>query len=190
MIYGCRQGRHLIGRRDNAQAVVEMALLLPLLAVLLTGVFEFGMVLYAHVQVSNAVREAARAASLYRSTRFATIDPSKSDTVTCDGSILGWSLDQTIKQAIVYRPLDAQGCPKSVTTYNYTSLGWLDPNPTPSNWQVTLTPAQSSGAMPDAGVITTVTLRYPYRLIVISKFISALSDPVWIQKSVQIEYQN
>jgi Flp pilus assembly protein TadG len=190
MIYSCRQGRHLIGRRDNAQAVVEMALLLPLLAVLLTGVFEFGMVLYAHVQVSNAVREAARAASLYRSTRFATIDPSKSDTVTCDGSILGWSLDQTIKQAIVYRPLDAQGCPKSVTTYNYTSLGRLEPNPTPSNWQVTLNPAQSGGAMPSAGAIATITLRYPYRLIVISNFISALSDPVWIQKSVQIEYQN
>jgi Flp pilus assembly protein TadG len=190
MIYSCRKSRHLIGRSDKAQAVVEMALLLPLLAVLLTGVFEFGMVLYAHVQVSNAVREAARAASLYRSTRFATIDPSKSDTVTCDGSILGWSLDQTIKQAIVYRPLTGQGCPDTVTTYNYTSLGWLDPNPTPSNWQVTLTPAQSSGTMPDAGTIATITLRYPYRLVVLSKFISWLSDPVWIQKSVQIEYQN
>ena len=108
----------------------------------------------------------------------------------CDGTILGWSLDQVVKQAIVYRPLDTQGCPKSVTTYDYTSLGRLDPNPTPSNWQVTLTPAQSAGAMPDAGTIATITLRYPYRLIVISKFISALSDPVWIQKSVQIEYQN
>jgi Flp pilus assembly protein TadG len=167
-----------------------MALLLPLLAVLLTGVFEFGMVLYAHVQVSNAVREAARAASLYRSTRFATIDPSKADTVKCDGTILGWSLDQIIKQAIVYRPLDTQGCPKSVTTYQYTSLGWLDPNPTPDAWQVTLNPAQSGGTMPSAGTIATITLRYPYRLIVISNFISALSDPVWIQKSVQIEYQN
>lgn len=190
MIYTRRHGRHLIRRRDNAQAVVEMALLLPLLAVLLTGVFEFGMVLYAHVQVSNAAREAARAASLYRSTRFATTDPSKSATLTCDGSILGWSLNQTIKQAIVYRPLDSQGCPKSVTTYNYTSLGRLDPNPTPSDWQVTLSPAQSGGAMPSAGTVATITLRYPYRLIVISNFISMLSDPVWIQKSVQIEYQN
>src|SRR5262249_32923886 len=190
MTYSSRLRRHLLGRRDNAQAVVEMALMLPLLAVLLTGVFEFGMVLYAHVQVSNAAREAARAASLYRSTRFATIDPSKADTVKCDGTILGWSLDQTIKKAIVYRPLDTQGCPKSVTTYQYTSLGWLDPNPTPSNWQVTLNPAQSGGTMPSAGTIATVTLRYPYRLVVISNFVSALSDPVWIQKSVQIEYQN
>src|SRR5215213_1224014 len=127
MRYSCGKGRHLIGRNDKAQALVEMALLLPLLALLLTGVFEFGMVLYAHVQVSNAVREAARAASLYRSTRFATIAPSASDSVTCEGSILGWSLNQTIKQAIVYRPLDAQGCPKSVTIYDYTSLGRLEP---------------------------------------------------------------
>jgi Flp pilus assembly protein TadG len=170
--------------------VVELALVVPLLALLLTGVFEFGMVLYAHVQVSNAAREAARAASLYRSTRFATIDPSKADSVKCDGSILGWSLDQTIKQAIVYRPLTSQGCPDTVTTYNYTSLGWLDPNPTPDNWQVTLTPTQSGDNMPAAGNIATVTLRYPYRLLVISNFISSLNDPVWIQKSVQIEYQN
>ena len=108
----------LLGRRDSAQAVVEMALMLPFLAILLTGVFEFGMVLYAHVQVSNAVREAARAASLYRSTRYDAVDPTKADSVKCDGAILGWSLDQTIKQAIVYRPLTTQGCPDAVTTYN------------------------------------------------------------------------
>ena len=184
------QRRFLRSRYARAQALVEMALVVPLLILLLTGVFEFGLVLYAHVQVSNAVREAARAASLYRSQRFLTIDPTKADTVKCDGSILGWSLNQTIKQAIVYRTLDSQGCPTTTTAYDHTSLGWLDPNPTPDDWEATITPAQSGGNMPDAGTTATVTLRYPYKLVVISNFISYLSDPVWIEKSVQIEYQN
>src|SRR5690242_18937642 len=126
---------------EHGQSLVETALLLPVLALLLIGVVEFGLVLYANVQVANAAREAARAASLYRSTRFATIDPSKSDTTNCDGSIVGWSLDQTVKQAIVYRELDTNGgtsgCPKmSSTTILYSSLGWLNPLPS-TMWTVT-----------------------------------------------------
>src|SRR5207249_360536 len=55
--------------RRSGQSMVEMALLLPILTLLLLGVIEFGFILYAHVQLANAAREAGRAASLYRSTR-------------------------------------------------------------------------------------------------------------------------
>jgi len=182
--------RFLKSRCVRAQALLEMALVVPLLVLLLTGVFEFGLMLYAHVQVSNAVREAARAVSLYRSARYSTLDPNNALSTKCDGTITGWSLDQTVKQAIVYRPLDSSGCPTTTTSYDYTSLGWLEPNPTPDDWQVTLTPAQSGGDMPDAGTTATIKLRYPYKLVVIANFISYLNDPVWIEKSVKIEYQN
>src|SRR5690242_15696997 len=133
---------HLRHTSLNGQSLIEIALLLPVVALLLIGVLEFGLILYAHVQVANAAREAARAASLYRSMRYATIDPSKSDTTNCDGSILGWSLDQVVKQAIVYRELTTSGgsagCPKMTsTTVIYTSLGWLDPLPS-TMWTVTI----------------------------------------------------
>ena len=167
----------------HGQSLVEVALLLPVVALLLIGVLEFGLILYAHVQVANAAREAARAASLYRSTRFATIDPSKSDTTNCDGSILGWSLDQVVKQAVVYRELatsgGSSGCPKMTsTTVIYTSLGWLDPLPS-TMWTVTIKntafiPQTSATAKPDAGSRATVELKYPYQLIVFSKSISVL----------------
>jgi hypothetical protein len=176
----------------RGQAVVETALLLPILVLLLIGIAEFGFILYAHVQVSNAAREAARAASLYRSTRYSTIDPSQADTTKCDGSIKGWSLDQVVKQAIVYRQLDSSGCPKMTsTTVNYTSLGWLDPLPS-TMWTVTIknmTFTQTDPeAMPDAGSRATVELKYPYRLLVLSNLIPYFSDPIWITKSVDFEF--
>jgi len=176
----------------RGQAVVETALLLPILLLLLIGIAEFGFILYAHVQVSNAAREAARAASLYRSTRYSTIDPSQADTTKCDGSIKGWSLDQVVKQAIVYRELAASGCPKMTsTTVNYTSLGWLDPLPS-TMWTITIknmTFTQTdSVAMPDAGSRATVELKYPYRLLVLSNLIPYFSDPIWITKSVDFEF--
>jgi hypothetical protein len=177
--------------------LVETALLLPLLALLLIGLVEFGFILYAHVQVANAAREAGRAASLYRSTRFATIDPSKSDTTKCDGSIVGWSLDQVVKQGVVYRELatsgGSSGCPKMTsTTVLYTSLGWLDPLPS-TMWTVTIKnaafiPQTSATANPDAGSRATVELKYPYRLIVLSNLFPYLSDPIWITKSVDFEF--
>ena len=184
-------------RSANGQSLVETALLLPIVAMLLIGVLEFGLILYAHVQVANAAREAARAASLYRSTRYATVDPSKSDTTNCDGSILGWSLDQVVKQAIVYRELatsgGGSGCPKMTsTTVSYTSLGWLDPLPS-TMWTVTVKnttfiPQTNATAMPDAGSRATVELKYPYRLMILSKIFPYLSDPIWITKSVDFEF--
>jgi len=178
---------------SNGQALVEMAIIAPLLIILLTGVFEFGLVLYAHVQVSNAAREAARAASLYRSTRFATIDPNDADKVKCDGTTLGWSLDETVQQAIVYRALTSsgskQGCPNSSGVIQATSLGWLAPNPSPT-WTVEVNGTTlDANKLPVPGTQATVKLRYPYQLQVISNFFSYFSSPFWIEKSVKFEYQ-
>lgn len=57
MIRRLRQGEH-------GQALVEMALVLPLFFLLLFGVFEMGRVGYAYITVSNAAREGGRIATL------------------------------------------------------------------------------------------------------------------------------
>ena len=177
---------HWVYRRAGAQSLVEMALVIPLLVLLLTGVFEFGLVLYAHVQVSNAAREGARAASLYRSTRFHY--DKNGNLVKCDG-IDGWTLARTVSQAIAHRPLDNDlACPDDSKDYDYTALGWLDPNTSPT-WAVTINPSLSAGAMPDAGTRVTVTLVYPYHLQIISNVLPILQDPISISKSVEAEYQ-
>lgn len=48
---------------EQGQAMVEMALVLPLLLLLLLGIIEMGRVGYAYITVSNAARSAARVAS-------------------------------------------------------------------------------------------------------------------------------
>lgn len=47
-------------RDTRGQALVEMALLLPLLLLLVIGILEFGRAWYYKQQVNNAAREAAR----------------------------------------------------------------------------------------------------------------------------------
>ena len=50
--------------RDQAdgQALVEFALILPILILLLVGIFDFGRAIYAFNTVNNAARESVRVA--------------------------------------------------------------------------------------------------------------------------------
>ncbi len=56
----------MIGKIHNqkGQAMVEMALLLPILLLLFMGIFEFGRVMNAYLVVNNAAREGARSIAL------------------------------------------------------------------------------------------------------------------------------
>ncbi|MBD0320749.1 MAG: pilus assembly protein [Gemmatimonadetes bacterium] len=49
-------------RDDEGQAVVEFALVAPILILLLVGIFEFGRAWSAHQALTDAAREGARAA--------------------------------------------------------------------------------------------------------------------------------
>lgn len=48
--------------RDEGQAVVELALVAPIIILLLVGIFEFGRAWSAHQALTDAAREGARAA--------------------------------------------------------------------------------------------------------------------------------
>lgn len=49
----------LSGRQERGQSLVEMAIIMPLLLIIMAGVFDFGLVLHSYVVVVNAAREAA-----------------------------------------------------------------------------------------------------------------------------------
>ncbi len=51
-------------KSEHGQALVEMALVLPLFFLLLFGVIEMGRVGYAYITVSNAAREGGRVATI------------------------------------------------------------------------------------------------------------------------------
>ena len=172
--------------RRQGQALVELALTLPLIAVILVSLFDFGMLLYAHIQVANAAREGARASSLYRSVRYENTSNLSSPTA-CTSGIDGWSVLDVATQAIVTRELTNAGCRNPTGTISATALGILDSNPSPTAWAVIITPTQTN-AGPSPGDRATLTITYPYRLIIISKFVRALNDPITISKSVNFEY--
>jgi Flp pilus assembly protein TadG len=192
----------------RAQSLTELALLMPLLTLLLVGLLELGFLLYAHVEVSSAAREAARAASLYRATRyssFANNEISKANPKNCAPAIAGWSLQQTIEQAVLRRALDGSGCPTTGGAVVFSALGLLDStqatsaSPTPfacpsgnaNGWSVGLIPAftATGTVMPTPGAQATVTLCYPYRPILLSELLPFFDDPVWISKAVNFLYQ-
>jgi Flp pilus assembly protein TadG len=46
--------------REKGQAILEMAFALPILLILVLGIFDFGMALRSYVTITNATREGAR----------------------------------------------------------------------------------------------------------------------------------
>lgn len=47
-------------KNEKGQALVEMALVMPLLLLLLMGIFEFGRIFFDYLSIANASREGAR----------------------------------------------------------------------------------------------------------------------------------
>lgn len=58
-------------KNDNGQAVVEMAIVLPLLLLLILGMIEFGWILNGEITITAAAREGARTAVVYKSEALA-----------------------------------------------------------------------------------------------------------------------
>lgn len=53
--------------KERGQALVELALVLPILLLVLMAIFDFGRIFHGYLNVTTAAREAARQASLGRS---------------------------------------------------------------------------------------------------------------------------
>ncbi len=51
-------------KKDDGQAMVELALILPVLLLIIMGIFEFGFMFNNYLTLNNVSREAARYASL------------------------------------------------------------------------------------------------------------------------------
>ena len=60
-------------KNNRGQAIVEFALILPVLVVMVMGLLEFGLFFHAHINVTVAAREAARIAALDTSATNQTI---------------------------------------------------------------------------------------------------------------------
>lgn len=101
-------------KNDNGQAVVEMAIVLPLLLLLILGMIEFGWILNGHITITAAAREGARTAIVYQSATAAAGAVQSAVEQSAAASSLKnvtttTSFDLTTKKAIV--DVDAQITP-------------------------------------------------------------------------------
>ena len=197
-------------QRTRGQSLVEFALAAPLLALVLIGLAEFGFVLYAHVQVANATREAARAGGLYLSARFhysgCISQPGHPCPTNYGNGGDCWDFRPWVENALVQHLRQANGC--DLTGYDTTvhAFGTLNPvecggSVTTNCWTLeTLsvggTSAPSGGAS-DVTWITShigapleITVRYRYEMPFVGNLLGILRNPVDIRKTVIMRVQN
>lgn len=120
--------KYLFVKNKKGQSLVETALVLPVLLLILTGIFDFGMLFNNYMVVSNASREGARSAAVDSTdaqiisavnTVTASLDSTKvTITITPDqsGRSRGSAVTVTVKYkyslmtpiiaAIVHGPID------------------------------------------------------------------------------------
>jgi len=87
-------------RAEDGQALVEFALLMPILLLILVGIIEFGRAWSAHQVLTDAAREGARKAAI------------------ADPNITQDSIVATVKQALAAANLDTSGAVISTPGWN------------------------------------------------------------------------
>lgn len=122
-----RRGRH------RAQALVEFALVLPLLLLLVFGIVDAGRLIYAYNTVANSARNSARVAIVNQSTAGADICDTTVATPGATAYPVGCAISSGIGLGIVatdvsvkYRdPTDTTDCKTPVSTPPVVLIGCI-----------------------------------------------------------------
>lgn len=94
-------------RRDTGQAAVELALALPVVAVLVLGMVQVAVVVRHQLAIQVAARDAARAAAV-------AADPQSAAERTLD-AVLALDADVTVVTGLLAVPATAEGSLQTVT---------------------------------------------------------------------------
>lgn len=194
-------------RCRRGQSLVEFASVLPLLVLALAGLVAMGWVLYAHVQVANATREAARAGSLYLSNRFHYTSCFATPSAPCPsgygtgsqaaGGAACWTLTQWVENALVELQRTSGGCPAGGANTAVHAFGLLAPSRCPSAtegtncwWLAPLTYDDGTPitGLPLAGKGLKVDVTYRYHVPLFGALMRL--DPVAVRNIVIMRIQN
>lgn len=116
------RGRHGL-RRQAGSAVVEFALILPLLLLLLFGTVEFSIALYDKGVITNASREAARAGVMYKVPQLTVAQITSVAQNYASNYLITFGSPATMTVAVDQSSGTATGNPLKVTLgYTYTGL--------------------------------------------------------------------
>lgn len=136
---------------EKGAAVVEFAVILPLLLLIVFGIIEFGFLIYNKAMITNASREGARIGIVYLLDRTAT------DLALPDGTTgtLNDLIDQTVDGYLSNYLISFGGAGSHSTTTNPASAGTIT-----------------------QGDYLDVTVTYHYNFLVIPSFITDLTGGV------------
>ncbi len=150
---------HSLATTEGSQ-IVEFAVALPLLVVLIVGIFDFGSAFTVKLKVSNAALEGARIASSLPSTDLSLAEPPTLDSVASvvDNALARANVNDCALFPIVNPPAHAagtliwtytangNGCPGTLTLIINRGFVYTAPlgNPFPANYNVEATQVQIS----------------------------------------------
>ncbi|WP_374704224.1 TadE/TadG family type IV pilus assembly protein [Ralstonia sp. SET104] len=120
---GGRREHRRIRKAQHGVAVVEFALLLPVLLLLVFGIIEFGLAMYDKAVITNASREAARAGVVLKNPKMSTSQIQDVALNYCQNYLvtLGNSAKPTV--TVPSGQGGSFGTPLTVTvSYNYSGL--------------------------------------------------------------------
>lgn len=109
-------------KSEKGQAMVEFALVLPLLLILLCGIIDFGWLYYNQITLNNAAREGARYAVIY-------YDPVSDWKSAAESRMLSSMVGVSSAAAIVSDPTEQRitasvtATPRILTGFTSTILG-------------------------------------------------------------------
>ena len=90
----------IIIKNQDGAAIVEFALIVPLLLLLIFGMIEFSLLLFNKHVITNSSREGARAGVVAREDRFVldptTTPPSLGDDINVVGTVNNWIADHLV----------------------------------------------------------------------------------------------
>ena len=120
-----RFGRIVRRGRDSGQALVEMAMVLPLLLLILTGILQFGVLLSGQIALVNGVREAARYGSV--------LQTASAPAATAAGAQVGAQLESVLLGGMPgYQAA-------RLTTWSVCYQSYSNPGSSPASYSVRLT---------------------------------------------------
>ncbi len=82
-------------KRWDGQSMVEFALILPLLVLIVAGLFDLGRAFFAYIVISNAAREGARYATLNADYMTGTCEAVKDEALTSGITIIDSNITVT-----------------------------------------------------------------------------------------------
>jgi Flp pilus assembly protein TadG len=132
-------------RHGRGQALTEFALVIPIFLLVLSGVLDFGFMLFSRMSVINAAREGARAGAM-------TADPTTMVT-----AVKNRVVSAAASGGITVDPLNV-----TLACLQRTSSSWSESTNTPKcTWSLYNKNTNPSGAQPGDSV--SVTINYSYK---------------------------